>query len=146
MSMLNEFRKFAMRGNVVDMGVGIIIGAAFGKIVTSFVNDVLMPPIGMIIGGADFSHLGLTLKGVAGEASAVTLKYGPFINTILDFTIVAFALFLLIHAMNRLTQKKEAPAAATTKECPECLMTIPINAKRCGHCTSVIRKSSREKP
>ncbi len=139
MSMLKEFRQFAMRGNVVDMGVGIIIGAAFGKIVTSFVSDVLMPPVGLMIGGADFSHLGITLKGVAGEATAVTLKYGVFISTILDFAIVAFALFLLIHTMNRFTRKAEAPAASPTKECPECMMTIPINAKRCGHCTSVLR-------
>ena len=139
MSMFSEFRQFALRGNVVDMGVGIIIGATFGRIVTSFVNDVLMPPIGLLIGGADFSHLALTLKEAAGSVPGVTMKYGLFINTILDFTIVAFALFLLIRAMNRVAQRIDKPAAATTKECPECLMTIPINAKRCGHCASVVR-------
>lgn len=140
MSMINEFKQFAMRGNVVDMGVGIIIGAAFGKIVTSFVNDVMMPPIGLLVGGADFSYLAFTLKGASNGAAAVMLKYGAFVNTVLDFTIVAFALFLLIRAMNRFSRKTEIPAPATSKECPECLMSIPINAKRCGHCTSVLHQ------
>ncbi|MGH2569489.1 MAG: large-conductance mechanosensitive channel protein MscL [Bacteroidota bacterium] len=135
--MLNEFKQFAMRGSVVDMGVGIIIGAAFGKITSSFVNDVLMPPIGLLVGGVDFSNLALTLKEADG-AAAVTLKYGFFFNTVLDFMIVAFALFLLIRMMNRLTRTAEAPVAPTTKECPECRMSIPVTAKRCGHCTSVL--------
>ena len=136
MSMLSEFKKFAMRGNVVDMGVGIIIGAAFGKITSSFVGDVLMPPIGLLVGGMDFSNLAITLRETAD--GAVMLKYGVFINAILDFVIVAFALFLLIRVMNRLTQKEEVAAAPTTKACPECQMTIPIAAKRCGYCTSVL--------
>lgn len=140
MSMLKEFKEFAMRGNVVDMAVGIIIGAAFGKIVSSLVSDVIMPPIGLLLGGVDFSDKMITLKAAVGEAPAVTLKYGVFINTVIDFLIVAFAIFMMIRAINRLKRKEEAPPPApTTKECPECLMTIPINAKRCGHCAVVLK-------
>lgn len=136
MSMMKEFREFAMKGSVVDLAVGVIIGAAFGKIVSSLVNDVLMPPIGLLLGGLDFSNLVLTLKEAAGAAPAVTLRYGVFINSVIDFTIVAFCIFIMIRAMNRLRRKEAAPAAPapTTRECPECLMVIPINAKRCGHC------------
>ena len=137
MSMLREFKQFAMRGNVVDMGVGIIIGAAFGKITSSFVADVLMPPIGLLVGGVDFSDLTVTMRETAD--GAVMLKYGLFINTILDFVIVAFALFLLIRMMNRLTKSNEPPPAPMTKECPECRMPIPIAAKRCGHCTTALQ-------
>jgi len=137
MSMLKEFKTFAMRGNVVDLAVGIIIGAAFGKIVTSLVNDVIMPPIGVLLGGVDFSSLAVTIKGTAGEADAVTINYGLFINTIVDFLIVAFAIFMMIRTINRF-QKKEEASAPTTKECPECKMTIPIAAKRCGHCAIVL--------
>ena len=108
MGMMKEFRDFAMRGNVVDMAVGIVIGGAFGKIVTSFVNDVLMPPIGMAIGGVDFSDLAITLKEAAGEAEAVTLNYGAFIQTVLDFVIIAFAIFMVVKAMNNLKKKEEA--------------------------------------
>ena len=108
MGMMKEFRDFAMRGNVVDMAVGIVIGGAFGKIVTSFVNDVLMPPIGMAIGGVDFSDLAITLKEAAGEAAAVTLNYGAFIQTVLDFVIIAFAIFMVVKAMNNLKKKEEA--------------------------------------
>ena len=108
MAMMKEFRDFAMRGNVVDMAVGIVIGGAFGKIVTSFVNDVLMPPIGMAIGGVDFSDLAITLKEAAGEAAAVTLNYGAFIQTVLDFVIIAFAIFMVVKAMNNLKKKEEA--------------------------------------
>ncbi|NUM75849.1 large-conductance mechanosensitive channel protein MscL [candidate division KSB1 bacterium] len=133
--MFKEFKEFAMRGNVVDMAVGIIIGAAFGGIVTSLVNDVLMPPIGMLTGGIDFSKLALSLQ----DEPAVTIKYGVFINAVINFLIIAFAIFMLVRAMNRLKRKEEAaPAAPTTKECPECLMTIPLKAKRCGHCTAVV--------
>ncbi len=110
MSMISEFKAFAMRGNVVDMAVGVVIGGAFGKIVTSFVNDVLMPPIGMLVGGVDFSGIKLTLQEAVGEAAAVTLNVGSFIQTIVDFTIVAFAIFLVVKAMNA-TKKPEAPAA-----------------------------------
>ncbi|KAA0227784.1 large-conductance mechanosensitive channel protein MscL [candidate division KSB1 bacterium] len=133
--MFKEFKEFAMRGNVVDMAVGIIIGAAFGGIVTSLVNDVLMPPIGVLTGGIDFSKLALSLQ----DEPAVTIKYGVFINAVINFLIIAFAIFMLVRAMNRLKRKEEAaPAAPTTKECPECLMTIPLKAKRCGHCTAVV--------
>ncbi len=141
MSMLKEFKEFAMRGNVMDMAVGIIIGGAFGKIVSSFVGDVMMPPLGLLLGGVDFSDKLITLKEAVGETPAVTLKYGVFINTVIDFVIVAFAIFMMIRAMNRLKRKEEAlpPPAPTTQECPECLMTIPINAKRCGHCAVVLK-------
>jgi len=146
--MLKEFKEFAMRGNVVDMAVGIIIGAAFGTIVKSLVDDVIMPPIGLLLGNVDFSNLFITLKqGVtagpyltladAKKAGAVVLSYGSFINTIISFVIVAFSVFLLIKGMNKLKRQEEAPPAApTTKECPHCLSTIPIKATRCAHCTS----------
>ncbi len=140
MSLIKEFKSFAMRGNVVDMAVGIIIGASFGKIISSLVNDVLMPPIGVLIGGMDFSSLSLTVKSATPESAAVVIKYGAFINMLIDFIIVAFAMFIIIQAMNRLMKKPEtAPAAPTTKECPECLMVIPINAKKCGHCTASVK-------
>ena len=140
MSLFKEFKSFAMRGNVVDMAVGIIIGAAFGKIISSLVNDILMPPIGVLIGGMDFSNLSITVKEAAADHAAVVIKYGMFINILIDFTIVAFAMFLVIQGMNRLIKKPEtAPAAPITKECPECLMAIPIHAKRCGHCTAALK-------
>ncbi len=140
--MLKEFKEFAMRGNVLDMAVGIIIGAAFGRIITSLVNDVLMPPIGLILGKVDFSSLFINLSGTsyatledARKAGASVIAYGTFLNTILDFIIVAFVIFLLIRQVNRL-KKQPAPADPTTKECPHCLSVIPIKATRCGHCTS----------
>ena len=140
--MLKEFRDFAMRGNVVDMAVGIIIGAAFGKIVSSFVNDVVMPPIGMLLGGVDFTDLFITLSGgsydslaAAKEAGAATINIGVFINTVLDFVIVAFAIFIVIKQMNRL-KKAPPPADPTEKDCPHCLSRIPIKATKCAHCTS----------
>jgi large conductance mechanosensitive channel len=143
--MLKEFREFAMRGNVVDMAVGIIIGAAFGSIVKSVVDDVIMPPIGLLLGNVDFSNLFITLKqgAAAGPyatlAGAVTLNYGAFFNTIVSFVIVAFSVFLLVKGMNQLKrQQAAAPAAPTTKECPHCLSTIPIKAKKCAHCTSQV--------
>jgi large conductance mechanosensitive channel len=140
MSMMKEFKEFAMRGNVVDLAVGVIIGGAFGQIVNSFVNDVLMPPLGLLTGGVDFSKMMLTLKAAADPAQAVNLKYGVFINTVINFLIVACAIFIMIRTINRLKRKEEAPPAApTTKECPECMMTIPINAKRCGHCAVVVK-------
>jgi len=149
--MLKEFKEFAMRGNVVDMAVGIIIGAAFGTIITALVAEVLMPPIGLLLGNVDFSNLFVVLKEgkVAGPyatvaaakgAGAVTLNYGLFVNTVVNFLIVAFAIFFLIRGMNSLRKKEEAPAAVpTTRECPHCLSTIPIKATRCGHCTSELR-------
>jgi large conductance mechanosensitive channel len=140
MKIVKEFKEFAMRGNVLDLAVGIIIGGAFGKVVSSAVNDVLMPPIGVLMGGVDFSFLGITLREAAEGVPAAILRYGVFINQIIDFTIVAFAVFMLIKAVNRMQRKAEAPPAVpTTKACPECLMTVPIEAKRCGHCTSVIK-------
>jgi large conductance mechanosensitive channel len=142
--MWKEFKEFAMRGNVLDMAVGIIIGAAFGKIVSSFVNDVLMPPIGLLLGQVDFSNLFITLSGQsfatleeAKKAGAVTIKYGLFFNTIIDFLLVAFAVFLMIRQINRLKRQPEpAPASPTTKECPYCFSIIPIKATRCPNCTS----------
>ena len=148
MAMLEEFKKFAMRGNVVDMAVGIVIGGAFGTIVKSLVDDVIMPPIGLLLGGVDFSDLFITLKEgatagpyatveAAKEAGAVTLNAGLFINSVISFTIVAFAVFLLIKGMNSLQKKEEeAPAEPTEKECPHCFTSIPIKATRCPHCTS----------
>ena len=143
--MLKEFKAFAMRGNVVDMAVGIIIGGAFGTIVKSVVSDVIMPPIGLLVGGVDFSDLFLTLKegAVAGPyaslaaaqaAGAVTINYGLFINAVISFVIVAFAVFMLIKGINRLHEDKKAEA--TTRECPQCCSTISLKAKRCPHCTS----------
>jgi len=152
--MLKEFREFAMRGNVVDMAVGIIIGAAFGTIVKSLVDDVLMPPIGMLLGNVDFSNLFIVLKHgaeIAGPyatleaakaAGATTLRYGMFINTVISFLIVAFAVFMLIRSLNKLKRKAEAPPAVpTTKDCPKCYSVIPIKAVRCPHCTSEIAVS-----
>lgn len=138
--MIQEFKTFAMRGNVVDLAVGVIIGAAFGKIVSSLVNDVLMPPIGALLGGMDFSSIALTIKEATGSTPAVTMRFGVFINTVIDFMIVAFVIFMVVKAMN--TMKKKEPVAApapTEKQCPECMMVIPISAKRCGHCTSVLK-------
>jgi large conductance mechanosensitive channel len=146
--MLKEFKEFAMRGNVVDMAVGIIIGAAFGTIVKSLVADVIMPPIGLLLGNVDFSNLFIVLKegSVAGtfatvaeahKAGAVTLNYGLFVNTVISFIIVAFAVFMLIRALNKLQREEEAPPEEpTTKECPHCLSMVPLLATRCGHCTS----------
>ncbi len=142
--MLQEFKAFAMRGNVVDLGVGIIIGAAFGKIVTSLVNDILMPPIGLLLGRVDFSNLFLNLSrhpyatlAEAKAAGAPTLNVGMFLNTVIDFVIVAFAIFLVIRVINRL--HREPPAPPTTKPCPYCVSVIPSSASRCPHCTSELR-------
>ncbi|MEP0827979.1 MAG: large conductance mechanosensitive channel protein MscL [bacterium] len=145
--MFKEFKEFAMRGNVVDMAIGIIIGAAFGKIVTSVVNDILMPPIGLLMGKMDFSSLFINLSGTAypslaaaKAAGAATINYGVFLNTIIDFIIVAFVIFLLVKQMNRLKrQEVPAPAVATTKECPFCFSTIAIKATRCPSCTSELK-------
>ncbi len=145
--MFKEFKEFAMKGNVMDMAIGIIIGAAFGKIVASFVADVLMPPLGLLLGGADFTNKFLTLKGgvfetldAAKEAGAVTMNYGVFFNTLIDFLIIAFAIFLMVKQINRMKRKPEvAPPPPNTKDCPYCFSVIPIKATRCGHCTSELK-------
>ena len=147
--MLKEFKEFAMRGNVIDMAVGIVIGAAFGTIVKSLVSDIIMPPIGLLLGNVDFANLFAVLKqgeALAGPyasladaqaAGAVTINYGVFINTIISFIVIAFAIFMVIRNMNKLKKKEEAPPAEpTTKDCPYCLTSIPIKATRCPNCTS----------
>jgi len=142
--MLKEFREFAMRGNVLDMAIGVIIGGAFGKIVSSLVSDVLMPPIGLPMGKVDFSSLFLNLSGTpqpslaaAKAAGTPTVNYGVFLQTVFDFIIIAFVIFMLVKQVNRL-KTPEAAAAPTTKDCPQCLSTIPIKATKCAHCTSNI--------
>jgi large conductance mechanosensitive channel len=144
--MFKEFREFAMRGNVLDMAVGIIIGIAFGAIVTSLVNDIIMPPLGLALGRVDFSNLFINLSGgsyatleAAKEAGAVTINYGVFVNSVINFIIIAFVLFLIVRSMNKLKRKEEAPAEPTTKECPFCLSQIPIKATRCPYCTSQLK-------
>jgi len=146
--MIEEFKKFIMRGNVVDMAVGIIIGGAFGTIVKSLVTDVIMPPVGLLLGGVDFADLFVTLKegatagpyatlAAAKEAGAVTLNAGLFVNSIISFLIVGFAIFMMIKGLNSMQKKEEeAPAVPTEKECPHCFTSIPIKATRCPHCTS----------
>jgi large conductance mechanosensitive channel len=132
--MWKEFKEFAMRGNVVDMAVGIIIGTAFGKIITSLVNDLLMPPIGFIIGKVDFSNLVITLHEKTTDSPAVVISYGTFINTLINFIIIAFAMFIIIKQMNKMTQQN--PQELAKKDCPFCCSNIPIQAKRCPDCTS----------
>ncbi len=147
MGMVKEFKEFAMRGNVVDLAVGVVIGASFGKIVTSVVGDILMPPVGKLLGNVNFHDLfisldpdktaGVTSLAQAKEAGAAVIAYGSFINTMIDFVIVAFCIFLLIKAVNRM-KGPPPPAAVTTKDCPRCLSPIPLKATRCAHCTSDI--------
>ena len=147
--MLKEFKEFAMKGSVVDLAIGVIIGAAFGKIVDSLVKDVLMPPIGKLLGGVDFTNLFVTLGSgsypslrAAQDAGAATLNYGIFVNAVINFLIIAFALFAVVKGMNTLRrQEAAAPAAPTTRACPQCQMDIPIKAVRCGHCTSAVRRA-----
>ena len=142
--MIKDFKEFAMRGNVIDLGVGFIMGAAFGKIVTSFVNDLLMPPLGLLLANVDFSGLFISLSGQsyatlkeAKDAGAATLNYGVFLQTLIDFLIIAFAVFLLVKQINRL---KQAPATApSTRECPYCISAISIKATRCPLCTSELK-------
>ncbi len=144
MSILSEFKQFAIKGSVIDLAVGFVVGAAFGKIVTSFTNDILMPPIGLAVGAVDFSNLFINLSSkhyptiaAAKAAGAPTLNVGLFINTIIDFLIIAFAVFLLVKWMNQLVGEKPGPP--TTKECPYCLSAIALGATRCPHCTSELK-------
>ena len=148
--MLKEFKEFAMRGSVIDLAIGVIIGGAFGKIVASFVNDILMPPIGLLLGGVNFSNLYLSLTGeefatlaAAQEAGAATLNYGLFIQAVIDFLIIAFVIFMIVRALNRMqAAEEEAPAEPTTKDCPYCLTEIPLNANRCPNCTSQLAQTA----
>jgi large conductance mechanosensitive channel len=147
--MWKEFKEFILRGSVLDLAIGIIIGAAFGKIVTSFVNDVLMPPVGLLLGKVDFANLFINLSGQpyatladAKAAGAATINYGLFINAVLDFIIVAFVIFLIVRQVNRMRRKPAAvPAEPTTKECPYCFSVIPIKALRCPNCTSDLKSA-----
>jgi large conductance mechanosensitive channel len=144
--MLKEFREFAMKGSVVDLAVGVVIGAAFGKIVDSLVKDILMPPIGKLLGGVDFSNLFVTLGGpaypslkAAQDAGAATLNSGHFLNALIQFLIIAFALFVVVKGINRMRrQEAAAPPPPTSKVCPQCQMEIPLKAVKCGHCTSAV--------
>jgi large conductance mechanosensitive channel len=142
--MLKEFKEFAMRGSLLDLAIGIVLGAAFGRIITSFVNDILMPPIGLLLGGLDFASLFISLRGgpypsvaAAKAAGAPTINYGIFFNTVIDFVIVAFVLFLVVRQVNRM--RREPEATSTTKPCPYCVSTIPLGAVRCPYCTSEIK-------
>jgi len=146
--MLKEFKEFIMRGNVMDLAVGIIIGAAFGKIITSFVSDILMPPIGLLLGKVDFTNLFINLSSnkydtlkAAKDAGAPTINYGVFLGTIVDFLIVAFVIFLVIRQINRMRRKPEE-VLPDTRECPFCLSTIALNATRCAHCTSDLKPAT----
>ena len=145
MSMMKEFREFAARGNVIDLAVGVIIGAAFGKIVTSLVEDVVMPPIGLALGGVDFTNKFIALNGAhydtlaqAKAAAAPTINYGNFVNTIVQFLIIAFVVFLMVRQINRLKTPEPGPPAADSRDCPFCISRIPLKATRCPHCTSQV--------
>lgn len=136
MSFAKEFREFAVKGNMVDLAIGVIIGAAFGKVISSLVSDVIMPPIGLLLGGVDFSNLSVKMQSAI-SAAPVEIKYGVFLNTLIDFLIIAIVIFFAIKFMNRLRKSPEAEVA--TKPCPECLMEMPAKARKCGHCCSVLR-------
>ncbi len=144
--MFSEFKAFIMRGNVLDLAVAVIIGGAFGKIVTSLVNDLIMPPVGLLLGNVDFSNLFVSLSGVAyaslaeaQKAGAATLNYGLFINAVVNFVIVAFVIFMVVRSANRLQALRAKPVVATTRDCPHCLSTIPLKATRCAHCTQALQ-------
>ena len=148
MSMVKEFREFASRGNVIDLAVGVIIGAAFSKIVTSLVSDIVMPPIGKVIGGVDFKNLFIALDGQgfasladAQKAGAATINYGVFMNTVVEFLIVAFVIFLMVQQINRLKTPEPKPPAEDARDCPFCISRIPTKATRCPQCTSELRPS-----
>jgi large conductance mechanosensitive channel len=143
--MFKEFKEFALKGNVIDLAIGIIIGAAFGKVIQSFVNDIIMPPLGMMMGKMDFSAMFINLSGThyetlseAKKAGAATINYGLFINTIVDFTIMAFIVFIMVKQINRLKREEQAAPAPDTKDCPFCFSKVPLKAVRCPHCTSAL--------
>lgn len=146
--MMKEFKEFAVKGNVIDLAVGVVIGGAFGKIITSFVNDIIMPLVGRLVGGMDFSNYFISLDGskypslaAAQEALAPTLNYGLFIQNIVDFLIIAFAIFIAVKQINKMKRKEEeVEPEVTTKECPYCITEIPLAASRCPHCTSVLEE------
>lgn len=148
--MLKEFKEFAIKGNAIDLAIGVIMAVAFGAVITSLVSDVMMPPIGRLLGGVDFSNLFVVLSGgtfatlkAAKDAGAATVNYGVFLNTVINFLIVAFVMFMLVRVMNRLKRDQPAPAAvASTKDCPFCATPIPIKASRCPHCTSAFSERS----
>ncbi len=146
--MLKEFREFAARGNVIDLAVGLIIGAAFGKIVTSLVNDIIMPPVGMVIGRVDFKSLFIALDGQhyasiadAQKAGAATINWGLFVNTILEFVVVAFVIFLMVRQINKLKTPEPTPPTVDSRDCPFCVSRIPVKAIRCPHCTSELKRA-----
>jgi large conductance mechanosensitive channel len=139
MGLISEFKEFAIKGNMIDMAVGLIVGAAFGKVVSSLVENVLMPPIGLLVGNMDFSDLAVTLKDATSTTDAVQLKLGLFLNTLIDFVIVSFAIFMVIKQINRLKKAPPPPEAPSSRECPRCLSLISRKATRCGHCTSDVQ-------
>lgn len=152
--MWQEFKKFLMRGNVIDLAIAVVIGAAFGTIVKSLVDDIIMPPIGLLLGKVDFANMHAVLKAGtppppyasladAKAAAAVTINYGQFINTIISFIIIAFVVFMIVRSLNRMRKPEEAPAAPTTKDCPYCATAIPLGATRCPHCTSELSVAAR---
>ncbi len=142
MSWLQEFKTFALKGNMVDLAIGVIIGTVFGKVIASLVADIIMPPLGLLIGGVDFGALSLKMHLPGSSAAPVELKYGAFLNTVIDFLIISGVIFIIIKMMNKLRGSKAAEAP-TTKECPECLMSIPLRAKKCGHCCSQLKLETR---
>lgn len=151
--MLKEFREFAMRGNVVDLAIGVVIGAAFGKVVSSLVSDIIMPPLGVLLGSVDFSNIFINLSGghyaslaAAKAAGAATINIGLFVNAVIDFLIIAFAIFIVMRQINRLARKPPEVKAPTTKECPYCCSVIPLNATRCPQCTSELQPARAAVP
>lgn len=142
MSLLQEFKTFALKGNMIDMAIGIIIGASFSKVVSSLVSDIIMPPLGLLIGGMDFNNFSFKMHKPGTVSDVVELKYGAFINSMIDFLIIAVAIFAVIKLVNMLRQsKEEVPETPKTKECSECRMSIPVDAKKCGHCCSILKAS-----
>lgn len=139
MSLIKEFRDFANRGNLIDLAVAVVLGGAFGKIINSIVADIIMPPIGLLLGGIDFSNMKLILRNSVIPAEVVSINYGLFVNSIVNFLIIAFSIFIVLRYIKKF-QKQEAAAAPITKKCPECAITIPIEAKRCGYCNTVLTK------